>query len=132
MTIKEAIGILLILVAAFLFWRLTKKVNKMRAQEEQILDDEFQKVKNELKSSKQLITPSLLEQYGFKIHDTKDVIYAVNGSISMTLKDGYWETEIQAPGKILWRDTHIYLGQLLYFCEKHDFELIKQEDNDHG
>lgn len=73
------------------------------------------------------ISLSLLEAYGFKIHDTKDKIYALNGGISMThIEGGNWETEIQAPGRMLWRDTHYTIGQLLDFCEKHNVGLEKE------
>lgn len=126
----ELIGIVFILAAAGLFYFIMSKARRIRSQQDRILDEELQKVTRELDGLKQLITPSLLEQYGFKIYDTKDVTYALKGSISMTQKDGYWETEIQAPGRILWRDTHMYIGQLEHFCKKHDLEITKQEDND--
>ena len=103
-----------------------------RAQAINLMDTKIYKEKlAKMRALEMPITPSLLEQYGFKIHDTKDKIYALNGDISMThIEGGNWETEIQAPGRILWRDTHEQIGQLLIFCEKHGFELTKIEEDD--
>lgn len=125
MTWKELIGIVFIMVAAFLGWRLLRKLKILRAAQDKIYQDEIDRVLEKITAD---ITPSLLEQYGFKIYDTKSEIYALYGPISMTQKEGYWETEIQAPGKVLWRDTHDQIGQLLIFCEKHGLELTKQDE----
>ena len=104
---------------------LVKKVQDMKMAEFKIYEDEIaRRAKLE-----EPITTTCLELYGFKIYDTKDKIYALHGNISMTRrKGGYWETEIQAPGTILWRDTHSTMGELLTFCEKHNYILIKTEE----
>jgi hypothetical protein len=130
MTFKELTGIILILLSVGLIYMILSKVRRIRNGQDKILEDKYQEMLQLLKDRDQPITPSLLQSYGFKIYDTKDVNYAVNGSISMTQKEGYWETEIQAPGRILWRDTHETIGQLEVFCEKHNLKITKQEDND--
>ncbi len=126
MTWREIIWIAIIMGVAFLLMAIRSKYLSMRAKEERIYQEEIERTLEKITAD---ITPTLLEQYGFKIYDTKDVTYAVKGGISMTQKDGYWETEIQAPGKILWRDTHDQIGSLIIFCEKHGVELTKKEDS---
>jgi hypothetical protein len=130
MTLKELLGIVFILVAAGAFYYIKRNARRIQDDQDKIYKDEHQKILQLLKDRDQPITPSLLQSYGFKIYDTKDVNYAVKGSISMTQKDDYWETEIQAPGRILWRDTHETMGQLEDFCEKHNLKITKQEDNE--
>lgn len=130
MTFKEFIGITLILLSVGLLYMILRKARRIRDGQDKILEDKYQEMLQQIKDKEQPITPPLLQSYGFKIYDTKDVIYAVKGSISMTQKEDYWETEIQAPGRILWRDTHEYIGQLEVFCEKHNLKITKQEDND--
>ena len=91
--ITWAVLAVIIIIVVYFLW----KSSKMKAVNDKILEDEFQRRYILPKD----ITTILLEEYGFKIYETKDMVYAVRGAISMTERVGYWEAEIQGPGKML-------------------------------
>ena len=124
MTWALAIGLAAVLFAIFSVWLAIRNHRRLRDQNDQIYLDELKNKNLEYI----LITPTILESYGFKIYGTKDITYAVRGAISMTERVGYWEAEIQGPGKMLWRDKYDNIGELIGFCLKHGFELNKQDD----
>lgn len=75
------------------------------------------------------INTTILQEYGFNIHDTKDKLYALHpNGVSMTWTEGHeWAVKIRDSGDV-WHDKIETIQALLMFCDKHNHPIKKQED----
>ena len=96
------IGICIILLVALIVTKLRKKP----LEKEKIVAGQLE------------INRVLLEQYGFKIHDTKDKLYALHkNNVSLTyIKDGAWNIECVV-GKFMSTSIVITMDEVMVFCD---------------
>ena len=82
-----------------------------------------------IKPDPERITTQVLQEYGFRIHDTKSKLYAVHsGGISMEYIEGTeWSVLVIELGIRVQSTVH-YMHDLIEWCEFHKNPIQKQED----
>lgn len=116
----EAIQIILVLAFGFILYMLFK-ARKFKQADDAIYEKEL---------TADPINKVTLQDYGFKVYETKDKLYALhpNGA-SMTQVEGpEWSVEIRGT-KGGWHKNVNTIGELTEFCEDHDKPIKKQEEH---